>query len=248
METRSKVAPYRGNERKTEVVIDGLKKLIGAYLVVVAALVVVFFIINPFLVDSVDVQSIWYVLDVLMVIALALALVFNFARKREECRLDSGGAVTRRYLEAKVTFFVTAGVTILFLHNWFSLLAFGGDSLDGNHQTWLSGRRWIRCCRWSWVSPAAGSGKGNPTLSRHVDSGALEIAGPSGMGAAPCHDHPACHHLVNLGHDPSSHSVRVCCPSFNRGRLCRRIGRRRRFGSVGRRAEHASCRGIHLDA
>ncbi len=32
---------------------------------------------------------------------------------------------------------MTAGVTILFLHNWFSLLAFGGDSLDGNHQAWV---------------------------------------------------------------------------------------------------------------
>ena len=61
----------------------------------------------------------------------------RLARKREECRLDSGGPVTRRYLEVNVVFFVTAGVTILFLHNWFSLLAFGGDSLDGNHQAWV---------------------------------------------------------------------------------------------------------------
>ena len=81
--------------------------------------------------------GIWYLLDVLMVIALALALIFNLARKREECRHDSNGPVTRRYLDAKVAFFVTAGVTILFLHSWFSLLAFGGDSLEGNHQAWV---------------------------------------------------------------------------------------------------------------
>ncbi len=62
----------------------------------------------------------------------------RLARKREECRLDSGGPVTRRYLEVKVFFYVTTGVTILFLHNWFSLLAFGGDSLDGNHQAWVN--------------------------------------------------------------------------------------------------------------
>ena len=117
--------------------MDGLKKLIGAYLIVIAALVAVFFIINPFLVDSIDVLGIWYLLDVLMVIALALALIFNLARKREECRHDSNGPVTRRYLDAKVAFFVTAGVTILFLHSWFSLLAFGGDSLEGNHQAWV---------------------------------------------------------------------------------------------------------------
>ena len=117
--------------------MDGLKKLIGAYLMVIAAIVAVFFIINPLLVDSVEVLSIWSVVDVLMVIALALALIFNLARKREECRHDSNGPVTRSYLDAKVAFFVTAGVTILFLHNWFSLLAFGGDSLEGNHQAWV---------------------------------------------------------------------------------------------------------------
>ena len=49
--------------------MDGLKKLIGAYLIVIGAVVAVFFIIDPFLVDSVDVLSIWSVVDVLMVIA-----------------------------------------------------------------------------------------------------------------------------------------------------------------------------------
>ena len=50
---------------------------------------------------------------------------------------DPDGAVTRRYLEINVAFYVTAGVTVLFLHNWFSLLALGGDSLEGNHQAWV---------------------------------------------------------------------------------------------------------------
>ena len=76
--------------------MDGLKKLIGAYLMVIAAIVAVFFIIDPLLVDSVDVLSIWSVVDVLMVIALALALIFNLARKGEECRHDSNGPVTRQ--------------------------------------------------------------------------------------------------------------------------------------------------------
>ena len=49
----------------------------------------------------------------------------------------SGGAVTRQYLEVNLAFYLTAAVTILFLHNWLSLLALGGDSLDGNHQAWI---------------------------------------------------------------------------------------------------------------
>ena len=112
-------------------------KLAGASLVGIGTVVAVYFIINSFLADSFEVISVWRVLNILMVIGLALALMFNYLRKREEDASDSGGTITRRYLEVNVAFFLTAGVTILFLHNWFSLLALGEDSLDGNHQAWI---------------------------------------------------------------------------------------------------------------
>lgn len=120
-----------------------LQKLAGAYLVLVAIAVAVFFIINSFLVASLNVLSIWQVLDVLMLIGLAIALVFNYSRKSAEGGRDPGEPVTRRYLEVNGAFFLTAGVTILFLHNWFSLLALGAEqSLGGggaplNHQAWV---------------------------------------------------------------------------------------------------------------
>ena len=117
--------------------MSGLKKLVGAYLVVVGVVVAVFFIVNTLLADSIDVLNIWYVLDVLMLIGLVLALIFNYMRKREVETQDQNGSVTRPYLESNVLFYLTAGVTILFLHNWFSLLANGADSLDGNHQAWV---------------------------------------------------------------------------------------------------------------
>ncbi len=115
----------------------GLKKLAGAYMIVLAVVVAVYFIINTVLgesIDDFDVQSVWPVVDVLMLIGLVLALVFNYARKREEDGGGTGGAVTRRYVEVNLAFYLTAAITILFLHNWLSLLALGGDSLDGNHQ------------------------------------------------------------------------------------------------------------------
>ena len=115
----------------------GLKKLAGAYMIVLAVVVAVYFIINTVLAESFtkdDVRTVWYVL---MLIGLVLALVFNYARKREEDGGGTGGAVTRRYLEVNLAFYLTAAVTILFLHNWLSLLALGGDSLDGNHQAWV---------------------------------------------------------------------------------------------------------------
>ena len=115
----------------------GLKRLTGAYMVLVGVAVAVFFIINNFLVDSIDVLSVWYVLDALMAIGLGLALVFNYAYKREETSGDVDGPVTRRYLEATALFHLTVVVTILFLHNWLSLLALGGDSLEGNDPAWV---------------------------------------------------------------------------------------------------------------
>ena len=114
--------------------MEALRKPVGAYLVLVAIAVAVFFIISPLLDDSIEVQDVWYVLDVLMVIALALGLVYAYLGKRA---VDAEEGVTRPYLEANVIFFAVAAVTVLFLHNWFSLLAGGSDSLDGNHQAWV---------------------------------------------------------------------------------------------------------------
>ena len=114
--------------------MEGLRKPVGAYLVLVAIAVAVFFINNPLLADSIEVPDVWYVLDILMVIALALGLVYAYLSKR---RVDAEEGVTRPYLEANVIFFAVAVVTVLFLHNWFSLLANGPDSLDGNHQAWV---------------------------------------------------------------------------------------------------------------
>lgn len=117
--------------------MNAAMRLIGALMAGIGAVVAVYFIINPFLDESFDVLQVWYVLDILMVIGLAIALIFNYMQKREVDGGDSGGAVTRRYLEVNAAFFLTAAVSILFLHNWFSLLADGADSLDGNHQAWI---------------------------------------------------------------------------------------------------------------
>ena len=121
----------------------GIVRRVGAvYLVAVALAVAVFFVINQFLDDSVDVVQVWSVLNVPMVIGLAAALIFNLSRKMEEGARDPEAGVTRRYLDVNLAFYVTAAVSILFLHNWFSpghppLLANGPDSLDGNHQAWV---------------------------------------------------------------------------------------------------------------
>ncbi len=117
--------------------MDALRKPVGAYLVLVAIAVALFFIVNPLLDDSIDVAGVWSVLDIFMVIALALGLLFAYLGKQRVDAQQSGDGVSRAYLEANVIFFAVAAITILFLHNWFSLLAGGQDSLDGNHQVWV---------------------------------------------------------------------------------------------------------------
>ncbi len=114
-----------------------LKQVSAISMMVIAALVGVFFVINPLLDESIDVVLVWQVLDVLMAIGLGVALIVNSARKWTEGGRDPNLPVTRRYVEINTAFYLTVGVTVLFLHNWFSLLAYGTDSLDGNHQAWV---------------------------------------------------------------------------------------------------------------
>lgn len=117
--------------------MEAIKKLVGIYLVGVSIAVAVFFIINVFLVGTISVLAVWHVLDVLMLIGLVLGMGFNYAHKQRAGGRDAGEAVTRPYLEANVTFYITAGVTILFLHNWFAFLATGDVSQDDNHTAWV---------------------------------------------------------------------------------------------------------------
>ena len=105
--------------------MDALRKPVGAYLVLVAIAVAVFFIVNPLLDDSIDVPDVWSVIDILMLIALALGLLFAYLGKQRVDAQQSGDGVSRAYLEANVTFFAVAAITVLFLHSWFSLLAGG---------------------------------------------------------------------------------------------------------------------------
>ena len=114
--------------------MEALRKPVGAYLVLVAVAVAVFFIVNPWLTDDIDVPQVWWWLDIFMVVALALGVVYAYLSKRA---VDAEEGVNRAYVEANVLFFAVAAVTILFLHNWFSYLVGGADSLDGNHQAWV---------------------------------------------------------------------------------------------------------------
>ncbi len=59
-------------------------------------MVAVYFIINAFLVGSIDVLMVWQIVDILMLVGLALGLAFNYAYKRE-----AGSGKRERALPAK---------------------------------------------------------------------------------------------------------------------------------------------------
>ena len=115
-----------------------LKKPAGVYLIGTAVIVAAFFIANPLLASLIDPAQVWPALNILMLIGLMMALAFNYASKRTlEKKQEPDDSLSRRNLEINIAFYLTAGVTILFLHNWFSFLAQGPESLAGNHQAWV---------------------------------------------------------------------------------------------------------------
>ena len=120
--------------------MSGARRPAGVILIAFGALVGIYFVVNPFLAEktSLDVQAVWTWLDVLMAIGLVIALALNFVDKGEAGRRDENGQTDlRRYLSVNAVFYVTAAITILFLHSWFSSLANSPDWLDGNHSAWV---------------------------------------------------------------------------------------------------------------
>ena len=114
-----------------------LQKLLAVFLIVVALLVAVHFVFNSFYRESLDTVEVWSVLDWPMALALLVALVVHFRRKRA---LDAGPeqGLTREYVEVNVATYGTALVALWFFSNWFNFLNVGmeGESA-GNLVMWV---------------------------------------------------------------------------------------------------------------
>ena len=103
------------------------KRVAAIYMLALAVAVAVHFIIDP-LYQSEDIAEFdptyWRIMDPLMVLGALLALVATFARKR---RLTAGSDI-REYLEANVSFYAAAILSIIYPWNWFGVeFGFGGD-------------------------------------------------------------------------------------------------------------------------
>ena len=104
--------------------MDGLRRIIGALLILVSIVVAVQFIAWR-LYDSGDV---WEIVNYISLVAIALAFYFNLERKRKNETSGESG-VTREYIESNVLYFSTMVLAALFLFNWLNLLVNGATEV-----------------------------------------------------------------------------------------------------------------------
>ena len=104
--------------------MDGIKRIIGALLILFSIVIAVQFIAWR-LYDSGDV---WTVVNYISLVAIALAFYFNLERKRKN-ETSGNGSVNREYIESNVLYFGTMVLAALFLFNWLNLLVNGAKDV-----------------------------------------------------------------------------------------------------------------------
>ena len=104
--------------------MDVLRRILGVVHILVAIIVGVQFVAWR-LYDS---GAVWDVLNIIMLVAIALALYFNWERKRNHDG-SSDGSVNREYLESNLMFYATIVLAVLFVFNWLNLLVNGSTDV-----------------------------------------------------------------------------------------------------------------------
>ena len=100
-----------------------LKRLAALYLILLGIAVASHFLAtqlyDPTLADSA--LDIWLILDPMMIVGAFIALLVAFFRKLEFGGLSYGLGVSRDYLEANLTFYLSAALLIMLTWNWFGV-------------------------------------------------------------------------------------------------------------------------------
>ncbi len=104
--------------------MDGIRRIIGVVHILVSLVIAVQFIAWR-LYDSGDV---WYVVNYISLVAIALAFYFNLERKRNHDASSETG-ITREYIESNVMYYATIILAALFLFNWLNLLVNGASEV-----------------------------------------------------------------------------------------------------------------------
>ena len=120
--------------------MEALKRVIGVFLILIAAIVVIHTVIEPIYHTSSEGQpysSAWYWINVLAVISIVLGLIFSYIRMSRAGEGSSGP----EFVAANTQFYGFLFVAILFLWNWFGSSNLGQDftavSADTRGLVWI---------------------------------------------------------------------------------------------------------------
>ncbi len=120
--------------------MQGLKRLIGVVLIVVAAIVAIQTIIEPVYHTSTDespYSSAWDIINWLSAISIILALIFGYMRMRSVGEDSS----VQEFIAANTLFYGFIFTAIIFFWNWFGILGIGSDftavSMDTRSLVWI---------------------------------------------------------------------------------------------------------------
>ena len=110
-----------------------LNRLVGALLLLTAAIVGIYFVV-----DQLEVLPLlWGELDYLMALALVLGVIFAYLRKRSLESVGLDRIVTRRYFEANLLFYGFVAMAMLFFWNWFDLLVDADPQGTDHNIVWI---------------------------------------------------------------------------------------------------------------
>ena len=132
-----------------------LGRVTSVYLIVLAVVVAVNFIITPLYHPGGDEPyTVWETLNWFMAVGMVATVIASYMQKR---RVDADGSSdVKRYLEANAVFYLAVVVFLIFFWNWFSNLSANNEA-DG--QFWVvvdtlmpivmgvTGCRMYACCR-----------------------------------------------------------------------------------------------------
>ena len=110
-----------------------LGRVTSVYLIVLAVVVAVNFIITPLYHPGGDEPyTVWETLNWFMAVGMVITVIASYVQKR---RVDGdGSADLKRYLEANAVFYLAVVVFLIFFWNWFSNLS---SSNEADGQFWV---------------------------------------------------------------------------------------------------------------
>ena len=115
--------------------MDSLKKVIGVFLILVAAIVAIHTVIEPLYYTSTDDNpynaSVWLYINILSAISVVIGIIIAYVRKSS---IGENSSI-QEYIKANTLFYGFMFAAILFFWNWFALFDIAKDFKGAGPET-----------------------------------------------------------------------------------------------------------------